>query len=112
MNNHPDYTPKVPTPTREQKVLIHQFMNEEKAKDRAARAAKKALRTMPKPQRSTAIQRLQPALPAVRSRWHQRTAADAAHTRRKDKPFESMVSRLCEMGSQRSRAATAGEGVR
>ena len=105
------FAPKVPTPTREQKVLIHKFINEEKAKDRAARAAKAALRTMPKPQGSASVQRLQPALPAVRSGWISGNTPVLSTKGRGKEAFARVARRLCEMGSQRSGVAAAGEGV-
>ena len=111
MKNHSDFTPKVPTPTREQKVLIHQFMNEEKAKDRAARAEKAALRTMQNPQRSAPTQRLQPALPAVWSRWISGNTPVLSTKGRGKEAFARVARRLCEMGAQRSRFAQAGQGV-
>lgn len=94
-------TPKVPRPTPEQKVLINWFINEEKAKDRAARAEKAALRTMQKPQGSTSVQRLQPALPAVRCGWISGNTPVLSAKGRGKEAFARVARRLCEMGAQR-----------
>ena len=108
---NPDIGVKVPRPTREQKVLINQLINEEKAKDRAARAAKNALRTMQKPQGSTSAQRIQHQLPAVRCRWISGDTPVLSAKGRGKEAFARVARRLCEMGTQRSGIKTAGEGV-
>lgn len=104
-------TPKVPRPTPEQKVLIRQLINEEKAKARDTRAEKAALRTMQKPQGSAVAQRLQHQLPAVRCGWISGNTPVLSAKGRGKEAFARVASRLCEMGTQRSGSATAGEGV-
>lgn len=66
---------------------------------------------VPEPQRSPATQRLPSHLLAVWGCGFKSTDAYVAEQRRKNAAFASMVSRLCEMGTQRSGIKTAGEGV-
>jgi DNA-binding transcriptional regulator PaaX len=79
--------------------------------ERQLKPSRYAVPAMPKPQRSTAIQRLQPTMPNVWGDWHSIITTHADRSRGQNAAFKSMVSRLCEVRPQRNRAATAGEGV-
>ena len=69
------------------------------------------LPAMQKPQGSTPIQRLQPALPAVWSRWISGNTPVLSTKGRGKEAFARVARRLCEMGAQRSGFTQAGQGV-
>jgi hypothetical protein len=109
MNNHPDYTPKVPTPTREQKVLINWFINEEKVKDRRTRVAMLSVRKIKLARR--ALECVQPKMPSLRGADMQEHAINEHQRRRAGCTDRGEYFGLGEVWNIGIRAATAGEGV-
>lgn len=106
-----DVGAKVPMPTPEQRKAIIQLFNENKAKDKERRERLTKLRAMQRAERAPQLQRLQLSVHNLRRFRIEEIDEYVAGIICKESPIDSMVSRLCEIRTQRSGIATAGEGV-